>query len=534
MNPGRSVKDRAGREMILQAEKRGELRPGGLVVESTAGNTGIGLALVADARGYRTLIVIPETQSQEKKDMLRLCGAELVEVPAVPYSNPNNYQHVGRRLADELRKTEPNGVIFADQWNNLDNRLAHYTSTGPEIWQQTDGKVDAFISLRRHRRNARRRVDLPARDEEGHRDRLRRSARRRDVQSVRARRGEADRRRLDHRRHRARPRDADHRRHQVREGLSHPRRGGDPAHLRPARARRACASAARRRSTSRARCGSRRISARARPSSRCSATPARAISRSCSIRHFLRSKNLPVPAWLERKSNDQAAVCVSENLMPTDCLFREDAYLTSTPATVLGLTEKGGIVVDRTCFYATSGGQPGDSGMLVTPAGEFPLATAVYNDQLKTEIAHVPADGVSERPAVGDNVTLKLDWGPRYRAHAHAHRAASSLRRAALSGDRRRGERGRQPARFRHSGGRARQGRDHREGQRDDQGGRRSALALDHRRRARSQSGPGENHVGEAADRHRPRAADRDRRLSTCSPAAARMCAAPAKSARCA
>ena len=101
--------------------------------------------------------------------------------------------------------------------------------------------------------------------------------------------------------------------------------------------------------------------------------------------------------------------------MPTDCLFREDAYLTSTPATVLGLTEKGGIVVDRTCFYATSGGQPGDSGMLVTAAGEFPLATAVYNDQLKTEIAHVPADGVAERPTPGDNITLKLDWGPRYR-----------------------------------------------------------------------------------------------------------------------
>jgi len=146
LSPGQSVKDRAGREMILQAEKRGEIKPGGLVVESTAGNTGIGLALVANARGYRTLIVIPETQSQEKKDMLTLCGAELVQVPAVPYSSPNNYQHVGRRLAEELKKTEANGVIFADQWNNLDNRLAHYTSTGPEIWQQTDGKVDAFVS----------------------------------------------------------------------------------------------------------------------------------------------------------------------------------------------------------------------------------------------------------------------------------------------------------------------------------------------------------------------------------------------------
>ena len=145
MNPGQSVKDRAGKQMILEAEKRGDLKPGGLVLEGTAGNTGIGLAVVANARGYRTLIVIPETQSQEKKDTLRLCGAELVEVPALPYSNPNNYQHVARRLADQLRKTEPNGVLFADQWNNLDNPKAHYVSTGPEIWQQTGGKIDAFI-----------------------------------------------------------------------------------------------------------------------------------------------------------------------------------------------------------------------------------------------------------------------------------------------------------------------------------------------------------------------------------------------------
>jgi cysteine synthase len=145
MNPGQSVKDRAARQMILEAERRGELKPGGLVIESTAGNTGIGLALVANARGYRTLIVIPQTQSQEKKDMLRLCGADLIEVPAVPYSNPNNYQHIGRRLAEELRKSEPNGVLFADQWNNLDNRKAHFVSTGPEIWQQTNGNVDGFI-----------------------------------------------------------------------------------------------------------------------------------------------------------------------------------------------------------------------------------------------------------------------------------------------------------------------------------------------------------------------------------------------------
>src|SRR4051812_11306628 len=145
MNPGQSVKDRAGRQMILEAEKRGDLKPGGLVIEGTAGNTGIGLAIVAGARGYRTMIVIPNTQSQEKKDTLRLCGAELVEVPALPYGNPNNYQHLAKRLADQLRKSEPNGVLFADQWNNLDNPKAHYVSTGPEIWEQTNGKIDGFI-----------------------------------------------------------------------------------------------------------------------------------------------------------------------------------------------------------------------------------------------------------------------------------------------------------------------------------------------------------------------------------------------------
>ena len=145
MNPGQSVKDRAALYIIRDAVAKGQLRPGGTIVEGTAGNTGIGLALVGASMGFRTVIVIPETQSQEKKDTLRLAGAELVEVPALPYGNPNNYQHVGRRLAEELKKTEKNGVIFADQWNNLDNSKAHYVSTGPEIWNDTGGKVDGFI-----------------------------------------------------------------------------------------------------------------------------------------------------------------------------------------------------------------------------------------------------------------------------------------------------------------------------------------------------------------------------------------------------
>ncbi|WP_421723811.1 cysteine synthase A [Bauldia sp.] len=145
MNPGQSVKDRAARHMILGAEERGDLKPGGLIVEGTAGNTGIGLALVGRARGYRLVIVIPETQSQEKKDTLRMSGATLIEVPAKPFRDPNNYQKVARRLADSLRESEPNGVLFADQWNNLDNRRAHFETTGPEIWEATDGKIDAFI-----------------------------------------------------------------------------------------------------------------------------------------------------------------------------------------------------------------------------------------------------------------------------------------------------------------------------------------------------------------------------------------------------
>ena len=145
LNPGGSVKDRAALFIILDAEDRGVLEPGGVVVEGTAGNTGIGLALVGNARGYRTVIVIPETQSQEKKDMLRLCGAELREVPAVPYKNPNNYIHVAERLAKELAEMEPCGVLYANQWDNLANRDSHYRTTGPEIWEQTGGRVDGFI-----------------------------------------------------------------------------------------------------------------------------------------------------------------------------------------------------------------------------------------------------------------------------------------------------------------------------------------------------------------------------------------------------
>jgi len=146
MNPGGSVKDRAAKAIIEDAIARGELRPGGTVVDGTAGNTGIGLTMVADALGLKSVIVIPETQSQEKKDVLRALGAELVEVPAVPYRNPNNYVKIGGRLAERLAKDNPNGAIWANQFDNVANRDAHVKTTGPEIWEQTEGKVDGFVS----------------------------------------------------------------------------------------------------------------------------------------------------------------------------------------------------------------------------------------------------------------------------------------------------------------------------------------------------------------------------------------------------
>lgn len=146
LNPGGSVKDRAAWAIIADAENRGALKPGGVIVEGTAGNTGIGLALVGNARGYRTVIVMPETQSQEKKDMLRLCGADLRLVPALPFKDPGNYIRTSERLAEELAASEANGVIWANQFDNTANRDGHYRTTGPEIWAQTDGKVDGFIA----------------------------------------------------------------------------------------------------------------------------------------------------------------------------------------------------------------------------------------------------------------------------------------------------------------------------------------------------------------------------------------------------
>lgn len=145
LNPGGSVKDRAALAIIDDAERRGLLKPGGVIVEGTAGNTGIGLALVAAARGYKCVIVIPETQSEEKKEMLRICGADLREVPALPYSNPGNFVRYSGRLAEEIAASNPNGAIWANQFDNVANRQGHFETTGPEIWDQTDGNIDGFV-----------------------------------------------------------------------------------------------------------------------------------------------------------------------------------------------------------------------------------------------------------------------------------------------------------------------------------------------------------------------------------------------------
>ncbi len=145
LNPGGSVKDRAALAIVEDAEAKGQLKPGGMIVEGTAGNTGIGLALVANAKGYRTIIVIPRTQTEEKKEMLRLCGADLREVDAVPFRDPNNYVHVSGRIAEEMAASNPQGAIWANQFDNVANRQGHYRTTGPEIWQQTEGKIDGFV-----------------------------------------------------------------------------------------------------------------------------------------------------------------------------------------------------------------------------------------------------------------------------------------------------------------------------------------------------------------------------------------------------
>ena len=224
MNPGQSVKDRAALFIIQDAVKRGTLRPGGTVVEGTAGNTGIGLTVVGNALGFRSVIVIPETQSQEKKDALRLLGAQLVEVPALPYKNPNNYVHYSQRLAEALAKTEPNGAIWANQWDNTANRQAHIETTAEEIWADTDGKVDGFVSAVGSGGTLGGVLRRPQGQAQGHPDRARRRARRRALQLLHDRRAQVGGL-LHHRGHRPGPHHQEHRGRRGRSRLPDPGRG---------------------------------------------------------------------------------------------------------------------------------------------------------------------------------------------------------------------------------------------------------------------------------------------------------------------
>ena len=300
MNPGQSVKDRAALFIIQDAVKRGSLRPGGTVVEGTAGNTGIGITVVGNALGFRSVIVIPQTQSQEKKDALRLLGAELIEVPALPYRNPNKYVHYSRRLAEALAKTEPDGAIWANQWDNTANRQAHIETTSQEIWPETDGKVDGFVSavgsggtlggVSDGLKAKRKTIQIALADVPGaalysyYTTGVLKSEGSSITEGIGQGRitknieGAVVDQRLSH------------------SGCGIGRR------LLPALVRRkACAWAARPASTSPAPSAWPGRSGPATPSSRCFATTARATSPSCSTRNFCRSKNLPVPEWLVAK-----------------------------------------------------------------------------------------------------------------------------------------------------------------------------------------------------------------------------------------
>ena len=292
MNPGQSVKDRAALFIVRDAIAKGALRQGGVIVEGTAGNTGIGLALVADAMGFRTVIVIPDNQSQEKKDALRIAGATLVEVPPVPYRDPNNYVRVSGRLAAQLDRSEPNGAIWANQFDNVANRSAHYETTGPEIWEQTGGKVDGFIcavgtggtlagtGMALKERNPKIAIGLA--DPMGA-----------ALYLLFHQRRAQGRGHLDHRRHRPGPHHRQPRRRPGRPRLPDQGRRGGRGSSSTFSAKRASASAARRASTSPAPSGSPAISGPGTRSSPCSATTARATSRSCSTRRSCAPTSCP-------------------------------------------------------------------------------------------------------------------------------------------------------------------------------------------------------------------------------------------------
>jgi cysteine synthase A len=391
LNPGQSVKDRAALYIIRDAEKRGLLKPGGVIVEGTAGNTGIGLTMVAKALGYRTVIVIPETQSQEKKDALRLLGAELIEVPAAPYRNPNNYVRLSGRLAEQLAKSEPNGAVWANQFDNPINRQAHIETTAQEIWRDTDGKVDGFVAavgsggtlvgtafgLKDHNAD----IKIALADPYG--------AALHSFYTTGELKAEGD---------------------SITEGIGQGRVTANLEGFTPDFSYRLsdaealdivfdlveneglCLGG----SSGINIAGAIRLAKDLGPGHTIVTVLCDYGNRYQSKLFnpaFLRGKNLPVPGWLERKTEIRHTVRGIIMAYETEALFREDSYLSTAEGTVLAITETGGIILDQTNFYATSGGQPGDTGFLERADGSRIEIAATVTGENKNEIIHVPADG---------------------------------------------------------------------------------------------------------------------------------------------
>ena len=415
MNPGGSVKDRAALAIIRDAAERGALRPGGVIVEGTAGNTGIGIAMVAGALGYRSVIVIPDTQSQEKKDMLRLAGAELIEVPAVPYSNPNNYVRYSGRLAEALAKTEPNGAVWANQFDNVANRRGHYETTGPEIFDELDGKVDGFVSavgsggtlagvgMALKERDPRIKIALA--DPMGaalysyYTTGELKSSGSSITEGIGQGRVTAN---LE-----GAPVDFAFQIPDeealpivfdlvVEEGLLL----GGSSGINIA--------------------GAIRLARELGPGHTI-------VTLLCDsgARYASKLFNPAFPALEEpaRSGLARGEGTRSRGFRPmTEPLFRDDAYLRETPATVV-FAEPRGIALDRTVFYPQGGGQPGDQGTLVLDGGgTIAIVNTIYDADRKT-ILHVPAEGAA-LPAAGAAVVARIDWDRRYRrmrAHTALH-----------------------------------------------------------------------------------------------------------------
>eukprot|EP00913_Durusdinium_trenchii_P021275 g19988.t1 len=387
LNPGQSVKDRAALFIIRDAERKGLLKPGGVIVEGTAGNTGIGLTLVAKALGYRTVIVIPETQSQEKKDALKLLGAELVEVPAVPYKNPNNYVKVSGRLAEQLARSEPAGAIWANQFDNVANREAHVETTAAEIWAQTDGKVDGFVcavgsggtlagtALGLRNRNPAVKIGLADPEGAALYEFYEHGEMKSEGSSITEGIGQG---RITANLEGFTP-DFSYRITDAealpiifdlveREGLCL----GGSSGINIAGAIRLAGDLGPGHTIVTVLCdyGNRYQSKLFNPD-------------------FLRSKALPL-------------------------LYRDDFYLATSEAVVTAVHEDGGIELDRTCFYATSGGQPGDTGHLTRADGTRIMLGQTRHGATKDIVIHVPLEG-QPAPQVGEAVSLQIDWERRVR-----------------------------------------------------------------------------------------------------------------------